>query len=622
MGSFLKFVGKFVLYSMLFLQSVLGVVVFILFIAIGAAILGGVGGGDDEFEVPEGAALVFNPAGVIVEVAPVSDPFDEALTEAFGGGTVPLISVHDVVRTLRAAAEDDRISGLVLDLENTGVSGFSKVDYLAEEIEAFKATGKKVVAVSDSYGQTQYSLAALADTVVAHPFGGVLPTGLGSYRLYQRELFDEKLMATTHVFRVGTYKSAIEPFLRDDMSPEDREARIAYLQPLWDTITSRIDTARELTPGTFDDITQRIDEVAVQFEGDSARGALELGLFDDLLTREAQRSFLIDEFGENEDGDSYNGVSWKRYLDSLDPIENDEETGDIAVVSVVGTIINGSATVGEAAGGDTVASQLRKAREDEDVKAVVLRVDSGGGSAYASEIIRQQVLELKKAGKPVVASMGSVAASGGYWILADADKIFAKENTITGSIGIFGLFQTFERTAEWAGVRTDGVGTAPISAINGMGLGPMPEEFGTVVQAQIEEGYRRFLQIVGEGRDLDTEYVDTIAQGRVWIGTTAKEIGLVDEFGGYDEAIAEAARLAELSDYDVIDFIDRTDPLERFFQSLGAEAVSKTVGSNREGRRPSLIARIVHEAMAEAERIENFNDPNGVYALCEACEIR
>lgn len=619
MWGFLKGVGKLFLYATLFIQALLGVVVLLLFVSILVAVQNGGGGKKDDVDIPNAAALVFNPAGIIVEYAPPVDEFDQALEEAFGGSSPELYSIHDVLRVLEEAAEDNRITGLVIDLENTGIAGPSKVDQLHEAIAAFKATGKPVVAVSDQYGQNGYYLSSLADTVIAHPFGGVLPTGFGAYRTYYKSFF-EKIKVTTHVFKVGTYKSAIEPFLRDDMSPEDREQRLGYIQPLWDRLASGVDEARGLEPGSFDSLVQNVDAAVLGANGDFAVAGVNAGLIDQLMTREEQRRFLVETFGENEDGDGYAGVSFAKYMKSLDKPEK-SDAADIAVVSVIGTIVDGSADMGEAAGGDTIASQLRKARENEDVKAVVLRVDSGGGSAYASEIIRQQVLELKKAGKPVVASMGSVAASGGYWVLANADEIYASETTITGSIGIFGLIQTYEGIAEWAGLNVDGVGVAPITEINAAGLGPLPDIASTIIQAAIEDGYRKFLTVVAEGRDLDPEYVDSIGQGRVWIGSKAKELGLVDEFGELDDAIAAAARLVDAEDYDVVDFIDRRTGFEKFMENFGAQAVRAVAGREASGS-PSTLGKLLRSLQEEVEAVDAFNDPNGVYARCLECEIR
>ncbi|MEO1310584.1 MAG: signal peptide peptidase SppA [Pseudomonadota bacterium] len=621
MWGFLRGIGKLFLYTFLAIQAFIGVAVFLLIAGTIIAIQNQ-GSGDDDVEIPENAALVLNPAGVIVELPPVADEFEDALNEAFGSSSPTYHSIHDVLRVINEAAEDDRITGLVIDLENTGIAGPSKVDQLAEAIADFKATGKTVVAVSDSYGQNQYYLASLAETVIAHPFGGVFPTGFGAYRTYYRELL-ENLKLTTHIFKVGTYKSAIEPIIRDDMSDEDREQRLGYIQPLWDRLASGVDENRGLNAGTFDGLVQAADQVVVASNGDLAAVGVDNGMIDQLMTRSQQRRFLIETFGAQEDDENaYNGVSYSKYRSSLDAVEDDEDVDNIAVVSVTGAIVDGSADIGEAAGGDTIAAQLRKARFDENVKAVVLRVDSGGGSAYASEIIRQQVLELQDAGKPVVASMGSVAASGGYWVLANADAIYASPTTITGSIGIFGVLQTAENAAEWAGLNVDGVGVAPITEINAAGLGPLPEVAKTIFQSSVESGYRQFLTVVSEGRDLDPDYVDSIAQGRVWIGTDAKELGLVDEFGELDAALDEAARLAEIDEYDVVDFIDRRTAFEKFMEQFGAAAVRAAVGSNVDGRAPSTFGKLVRTVFDEIETLNQYNDPRGVYARCLECDIR
>ncbi len=382
-------------------------------------------------------------------------------------------------------------------------------------------------------------------------YGNLLIYGYGSYGTYLKS-FLEKLKVTSHVFRVGTFKSAVEPFIRDDMSPAAKEANIAFLNVLWRSYVDSVEGARGLQPGVVENYANNLAEILKTVDGDLGKAALEAGFVDGLLSRAEMNEKLKEVFGASKDGKSYKKVGFKRYLTSLD---KDEDDGDpnIAVITAAGAIIDGDAPTGRAAGGDTIATQLRKAREDDKIKAVVLRIDSPGGSAFAADVVRDEMLALKAAGKPVVASMGSLAASGGYWIAADADEIWAAPTTITGSIGIFGYLNTFENTAAELGVFVDGVGTTNLSPILATGIGPLPQSAAEILQQSTENGYDRFLTVVGSGRGLDKSYVDSIGQGRVWIGERALELKLVDHLGDYDDAIAAAARLANLDKYDVVD---------------------------------------------------------------------
>jgi protease-4 len=311
-------------------------------------------------------------------------------------------------------------------------------------------------------------------------------------------------------------------------------------------------------------------------------------------------------------------VSYARYLASLRPPVDDSDP-NIAVVTAAGTIVDGQAPIGVSAGGDTIAALLRRAREDDNVKAVVLRVDSPGGSAFASDIIRDELIAIKKAGKPLIASMGSLAASGGYWISAPADEIWAAPTTITGSIGIFGLTFTFENAAAELGVFTDGVGTTALTPALAAGFGPLPEEYAEILQQSIEDGYDRFLSVVGEGRGLDKDYVDSVGQGRVWIGARARELRLVDELGDIDAAIAAAAARANLENYDVVEFVDELTPFERLLGSFSSRVLALSGGEIRAAQRTSIVRKWIAQAEKHLAFFGEFNDPNAAYARCLAC---
>ncbi len=618
---FIKGFAKLVIGFLLVLQGLIGLVILLLFVGVLIQVTNGIAGSNDpvSISVPSDAALVLDPNGVLVEIAEDINPFEVLREEAYGISEPSQIEVHDLVTAIRSAKDDKRIKGLVLDLGalSASSSSASKLHYLADEIDAFKESGKKVVAVGDYYSQDQYLLASHADEIYMNDYGNLLIYGYGSYGTYLKS-FLEKLKVTTHVFRVGTFKSAVEPFIRDDMSPEAKEANIAYLGVLWDKYVESVEGARSLAPGTIENYANNLGAIMETVDGDFGRAALETGLVDGLMSRADMNEKLMETFGAAKDGKTFKKVSFKRYLTSLDD-DDDTSAPNIAVITAAGTIIDGEAPTGRAAGGDSIAAQLRKAREDDKVKAVVLRIDSPGGSAFAADIMRDEILALKAAGKPIVASMGSLAASGGYWIAADADEIWAAPTTITGSIGIFGYFNTFEDTAAELGVHVDGVGTTDLSPILATGIGPLPQSAADIMQQSTENGYDRFLTIVGQGRGLEKTYVDSIGQGRVWIGERALELKLVDRLGDFDEAANAAARLANLEKYDLVDMKEKRTTFEIFMGNLSTAAL-KAAGGDAGERRGGAVARLVRAAEEKAAFFAEFNDPNAAYARCLACE--
>ncbi|WP_425408000.1 signal peptide peptidase SppA [Hyphococcus sp.] len=618
---FIKGFFKIIIGFLLVLQGLIGLVILMLFVGVIVNVSNGVAGNNDSVSVsiPDEAALVLNPNGVLVETAEEVDPFNVIVEQAYGIDEPSQISVHDIVRVIRKAKEDKRIKGLVLDLGSMGVSSSSasKLHYIADEIAKFKESGKKVIAVGDFYSQDQYMLAAGADEIYMNDFGNLIIYGYGSYGTYLKS-FLEKLKITSHVFRVGTFKSAVEPFLRDDMSPEAKEANLGYLETLWSAYIDRVEGARGLPSGAIESYANNMSAVMAEADGSFAEAAVQAGFVDELKSRAAMNEYLKQTFGASKDGKSFKNVGFRRYLAS---VERDADDGDpnIAVITAAGTIIDGEAPAGRAAGGDTVAEQLKKARLDDKVKAVVLRIDSPGGSTFASEVIRSEVLAIKKAGKPVVASMGSLAASGGYWIASPADEIWAAPTTITGSIGIFGYFNTFENTAAELGVFVDGVGTTSLSPLLATGIGPLPESASAIIQQSIESGYDRFLSVVNEGRSLEKDYVDSVGQGRVWIGGKAKDLRLVDNLGDYDDAIAAAARLAKLEKYDVVKMKERRTRFEMLLGNVSSRMVAMA-GGEKSKRANGAVARILSEAEKQAAFFEDFNDPNASYARCISCE--
>jgi protease-4 len=442
--------------------------------------------------VEKKSALVLNLSGPIVEQSSYLSPMDSVTGSVLGKDLPKENVLFDIVETLRHAKDDDKITGLVLALRNMPETNLTKLRYIAKAINEFKASGKPVFALSDMYNQSQYYLASYADKVFMAPDGAVLLHGYSAYNMYYKTLL-EKLDVNTHVFRVGTYKSAIEPFIRDDMSDAARESASRWLTQLWGAYIDDVATNRGIDA---DALTPNMDEFLALLEqtsGDLAQLSLNIGLVDELATRQQIRLELAKTFGS--DGkDSYNAVSYYDYAQTVTP-QMSATNDDIAIVVASGTIMDGSQPRGSI-GGDSTAALLRQARNDNNVKAVVLRVDSPGGSAFASEVIRNEIDALKAAGKPVVVSMSSLAASGGYWISMSADKIVAQPTTLTGSIGIFSVITTFEKGLNKLGISTDGVGTSPFSGI-GITTG-LNEGAQKALQMGIEHGYHRFISLVGE----------------------------------------------------------------------------------------------------------------------------
>ncbi|HIF9397661.1 TPA: signal peptide peptidase SppA [Photobacterium damselae] len=569
--------------------------------------------GDKDTEIqPQPGALVLDLSGPIVEQKDPVNPVDSLLSEAMGKEPQQENVLFDIVEAIRAASGDNDIKGLVLNLQNMPETSLTKLRYIAKAITDFKQSGKPVYAYGDNFSQSQYYLASYADKVFMSPDGAILLTGYGSYTLYYKSLL-EKLDVTTHVFRVGTYKSAIEPYIRDNMSDAAKEANTVWLNQLWQAYTSdvaknrNIDAA-ELTPKLPDFIA-----ALKSVDGDFAKLSVKLGLVDSLMTHPEMTQEFEKTFGTDQDH-NFNQISYYDYLASLTDI-NVPSKNKIAVVIASGAIIDGPQRPGTT-GGDTTAELLREARFDNNVKAVILRVDSPGGSAFASELIRNEVDALQKAGKPVVVSMSSVAASGGYWISSSADKIIANPTTITGSIGIFAVMTTFEKGLNKLGIYNDGVGTTPFA---GVGVTrALPQGVGEIFQLGVDHGYQRFIGLVSKYRHMSLAQVDKIAQGRVWTGADAKRLGLVDELGDFDTAISAAVDLAKINDYQIEWMQQPLSPMEMFLQQFTTEARTQLLTMVL-GDMPKAITPVTEKISADLTSLANFNDPKGQYAFCLNC---
>lgn len=576
--------------------------------------------GDDGPQVPDEGALVIRPAGSLVEQLS-GDPMQRVMDKITGNAT-PETLVLDVVDGIRAAKDDDRIKALVLDMDGMGGSGLTKLQVLRRELMDFKASGKPIIAMSDGYSRDGYYLASVADEVYVHKMGGVLLDGYGRYRTYYKEGID-RLEVDWNIFKVGTYKSAVEPYLRDGMSEEAMEANKEWMGDLWNAFVADVAEARGMTVEQVNGYTEDLVAHLGNARGDTARLALDAGLVDKLANRDEVRDRLIDLVGEDEESHSFHRVGLSSYLEALGddrPSRNRPEgdDGKVALVVARGTILNGNQPPGTI-GGDSTARLIRQARQDDDVKAIVLRVDSGGGSAFASEIIRRELVLAREEGKKVVVSMGTVAASGGYWISTASDEIWASPNTITGSIGIFGMLPTYQKPmAKHLGVRVDGIGTNWLAGSLRADREIDPR-LAEAFQLAINHGYEEFLARVSEARGLSRDEVDAIAQGRVWSGIDAHGHGLVDQLGTLDDAIASAKALAGLEDAGVVVMEEELEWGESLMLNMVSRAAVWLAPYTSQPA-PSLADELFATIEEHTQMLSQFDDPNGVYAHC-MCEV-
>ena len=577
-----------------------------------------------QVEVNDKTALVLNLKGDLVEEKQWVDPVEKAINESTGSEEDrPEILVRDLVKVINEAAKDDRVKVMVLALSDLGSGSLDKLQQVGGALETFKAAGKKVFATGAYYSQNQYFLASYADSINLNPMGAVILEGYGSYPMYYKAAL-EKLQISTHVFKVGTYKSAVEPFTRNDMSPEAKEANGVWLTELWQNYKEQVAARRGFAVDNFDESFARLYERINAANGDMTQYALDAKLVDTIKTREEFRQDIIALVGEDEDNHTFTQISYEDYQSLVIPpfpVVN-PLTDKVALVVARGSIVDGNVKAGMI-GGESTAKLLRTARYDDKVKAVVLRIDSGGGSAFASEQIAQEIRLLKAAGKPVIASMGAVAASGGYWIAAPADQIFAAPTTITGSIGIFALFHTAENAMTTLGLNVDGVGTTELAGFSsGLPLFKgLPADAEKLLQRSIENGYDEFITHVSTTRNIDKAQVDKIAQGRVWTGQTALKLGLVDKLGTLDDAIAAAAATASLKHFDVQLIEQEMTEQEKLMAQLFGSA--KMLGLLPEQAvTVTPVQKLMQQLNQELQVLSQFNDPNGIYSVCFACQVQ
>src|SRR5471032_1621094 len=542
--------------------------------------------------------LVLDLKGQLVEQSS-SSVRDTLLNNVRGGDTKKMLQLRDVLSVLDAAGKDANITGAVLLTDDMQGGGQAMLREVASAIDRFKATGKPVVAWGSSYDQSQYLLASHASEVYLHPMGAVLLQGFGHYRNYYHDALD-KLGVTVNLLRVGTYKSFGEPYIANGPSPAASEAESYLNNALWSSYTGQIEQQRKLPAGaimkTIDDLPAQVAAV----DGDLAKLALKEKLVDGIKPRDAIRQMMMQRGAKDSEGKTFRQINFDDYLARV----HTKLTGDaVGVIVAEGEISDGIAAPG-AIGGTSTAALIRQAREDDKVKAVVLRVDSPGGSAFASEVIRHELELTRAAGKPVVVSMGNVAASGGYWISMASDEVIADPANITGSIGVFAILPTADKVIDKLGIHTAG---APTTWLGDAGnpLRPLDPRFAQVIQGSINHIYSEFTTRAAQARKTTPEKIDAVAQGRVWTGAQAKDRGLVDTLGSYGDALKSAAKRAKLTDYRVVYIEREASKFDRIIDMVGgsaAQAVAQAIGAQVKlgmtastGLPPNAAAGIVND---------------------------
>ncbi|EBC8609959.1 signal peptide peptidase SppA [Salmonella enterica] len=584
---------------------------FIFLVLVGVGIWMQIGNGSNSEQTARGA-LLLDISGVIVDKPSTNHRLGALGRQLFGASSDRLQenSLFDIVNAIRQAKDDRNITGIVLDLKNFTGADQPSMRYIGKALREFRDSGKPVFAVGENYSQGQYYLASFANKIWLSPQGQVDLHGFATNGLYYKTLLD-KLKVSTHVFRVGTYKSAVEPFIRDDMSPAAREADSRWIGELWQNYLHTVSANRQISPQQLFPGAQAIIDGLTSVGGDTAKYALDHKLVDALASSANVEKALTKQFGWSKTENNYRAISYYDYS-----LKTPADTGGtIAVIFANGAIMDGEETPGNV-GGDTTASQIRDARLDPKVKAIVLRVNSPGGSVNASEVIRAELAAARAAGKPVVVSMGGMAASGGYWISTPANYIVASPSTLTGSIGIFGVINTVENSLSSIGVHSDGVSTSPLADISmTKALSP---EVQQMMQLSIEYGYKRFITLVADARKRTPEQIDKIAQGHVWTGEDAKANGLVDSLGDFDDAVAKAAELAKLKQWHLDYYQDEPTVLDMVMDSMTG-SVRAMLPETIQAMLPAPLVSAANTVKAEGDKLAAFNDPQNRYAFCLTC---
>tara|TARA_X000000368_G_scaffold147575_1_gene116398 strand:+ start:2135 stop:3973 length:1839 start_codon:yes stop_codon:yes gene_type:complete len=535
----------------------------IVLIVITFSILGGIGSmfTQDEVIDTQDKILWFKPSGVVVDSVIDSTPSFDALV--LGGTSVQQHELKDLLKVLNNAAEDESLAAVYVNVSELGMYYASAFE-IANAVKNIKDNGKRVIAYAENFGNQAYLISSQADTVMVNEYGSVSAFGFARKREFYKDLY-ENINLNFNVFVAGDFKSGPEPYTRNSMSEEDKMAWNEFANPLWLKMTQMMESGRDLNEGTIQDYGDDLWEMSID-SPEIAQIAFELGMVDMVVTREELRHWMYNEF-PNKDEDINklpDSVSIYEYLSIIEEDKN-ESKNKIAVVNIEGTIVTGEATY-NVAGSDTIVKNIRKAIKDNSVKALVLRVNSPGGDVWASELITNALNEFKSSERPIVTSMGDIAASGGVWVTTLSDEIWAKNETITGSIGVYGIIPTLDGIYEWAGIQVDGVSSTKAGEWDERL--PMPEYVNEAIQAGIDHTYDKFVSKVAENRDMPYKEILSIAGGRIWSGEKAVQLGLVDKIGDLDNAIESAANFAELDDYKIISYSKEMDPFDIFINEL------------------------------------------------------
>ena len=557
-------------------------------------------------DVEEGTALFIPMNGVLVEQAQELSSFESFI----GGSRRSEIELKNIINVIKAASNDKKINTIVISLSNF-LGGYpADIFYLSEALNNFKKVdGNKIIAIADQYSQASYIIASFADEIILHPSGGVMLTGWSSKRVFVSDFLD-KLDVKVLEFSKGEYKSATEVFTRSSMSNESKESNTKLFKVIWEFTSKSIEKNRNLENGFIENYIQ--NTLSQNYNDTSmAELALKKGLVDKLMTRVEVEKYLADQFPDEKN-------DWK-FIDYRDYKQNSPEKNKniIGVVSVAGTILDGSQPRGSA-GGENISAMIKKARNEKNLKALVLRVNTPGGSAFASEIIREQVLAIKDRGIPIVVSMGGLAASGGYWISANSDYIFAHESSITGSIGVAAILFDAQETIKKLGLNEDGVSNSPFagSLNSGVLLSSPSEEVVDLIQGNVDRLYNDFIEIVSNGRGISIEEANLIAKGRVWSGIDALDVGLIDQIGSFDDAIDKAKDLAAIKNY----YLKEYDKTKNNI-SLIIEFLNLFSFKNDLEMRDNLYVNLKNEFISIFKWSKNLNDRNQLYYICDECII-
>jgi protease-4 len=556
--------------------------------------------------------LTLIPTGVLVDQIETSG---EGFLRQFSDAKPTQTSMRDLIEALDDGAKDTRVPFAVLKLDDMAGAGLAQLEDVAAAMKRFRAAGKPIYVYGDSFDQSQYFLAAQADEISLDPMGLVLIQGFGVYTNYFKDALD-KLGVEINIFRVGEYKSAVEPYERNDMSADAKTANQAWLGDLWKEYGVKVAEGRNQPADMVSQYVLGLSSGLQKHKGDGAALALDSKLVTRVETQAEFRKRMIAKVGEDKDKTSFRQIGFDGYLKVVKHEAKHTPTPKIALVVVQGEIVDGDSDTGTA-GGDTISDLLDDARHDQNVEAVLFRVNSPGGSVLASEKIRRAVKALQEAGKPVVVSMSTLAASGGYWISMEADQIWAEPTTITGSIGIFGLIPTIDKPLEKLGIHTDGVGTTPLAGAFRVDR-PLTPEVKVLMQSQIEKGYQNFIEGVAKGRDIPVEQVNSIARGRVWSGAAAKELGLVDSLGTMADAEAATAKLAKLEPgaYE----LKELEPSRDFIGQLLSKFGQSKLGFGSLAQLLPTQGALAQPSQALGNALKRLDDPQHVYAYC-FCDV-